>query len=164
MYKFSAPNSPGLSPTLSARTTTSYAPSIRTIDIFDPIVVLSRADIRASIDAYEQLLSTAKIYRNQLIALSQATAGFGQALERMARCKGALEAGSCLLYYLPQSNRKHLVVYLYDLCILGPGLQAAAGLHYLMSNHQQVLVSIRVTITFLFNMCRLINQSPFFLE
>ncbi|CAG8483419.1 11614_t:CDS:2 [Paraglomus brasilianum] len=113
MYKFSAPNSPGLSPTLSARTTTSYAPSIRTIDIFDPVVVLSRADIRASIEAYEQLLSTAKIYRNQLIALSQATAGFGQALERMARCKGALEAG--------------------------PGLQAAAGLHYLMSNHQQVL-------------------------
>ncbi|CAG8519185.1 2108_t:CDS:2 [Paraglomus occultum] len=113
MYKFSAPNSPGLSPTLSARTTTSYAPSIRTIDIFDPVVVLSRADIRASIDAYEQLLSAAKIYRNQLIALSQATAGFGQALERMARCKGALEAG--------------------------PGLQAAAGLHYLMSNHQQVL-------------------------
>ena len=98
MYKFSAPNSPGLSPTLSARTTTSYAPSIRTIDIFDPVVVLSRADIRASIEAYEQLLSTAKIYRNQLIALSQATAGFGQALERMARCKGALEAGSCLLY------------------------------------------------------------------
>ncbi|CAG8703185.1 18567_t:CDS:2, partial [Acaulospora morrowiae] len=111
MYKFSAPTSP----TLSARTSNSIAHSTRTAELVsEPIVALSRADIRASFEAYEQLLSSAKIYRNQMIAFAQASAGFGQALERMARCKGALDSA-------------------------GPALQAAAGLHYLMSNHQQVL-------------------------
>ncbi|CAG8441436.1 1445_t:CDS:2 [Diversispora eburnea] len=110
MYKFSAQTSP----TLSERTINSVAHSTRTVDpIPEQTVVLSRADIRASFEAYEQLLGSAKLYRNQMIALAQASAGFGQALERMARCKGALESG--------------------------PALQAAAGLHYLMSNHQQVL-------------------------
>ncbi|CAG8597558.1 6475_t:CDS:2, partial [Scutellospora calospora] len=74
----------------------------------EPTIALSRSDIRASFEAYEQLLSSAKIYRNQMIALAQAAAGFGQSLERLARCKGAFDT-------------------------------AAAGLHYLMSNHQQVL-------------------------
>ncbi|CAG8514355.1 24549_t:CDS:2 [Dentiscutata erythropus] len=110
MYKFSAPTSP----TLSARTVNSIAHSARTTEPApEPTIILSRNDIRASFEAYEQLLSSAKIYRNQMIALAQAAAGFGQSLERLARCKGAFDAG--------------------------PALQAAAGLHYLMSNHQQLL-------------------------
>ncbi|KAF0343289.1 hypothetical protein F8M41_016025 [Gigaspora margarita] len=110
MYKFSTPTSP----TLSARTVNSIAHSARTTEPPpEPTIILSRTDIRASFEAYEQLLSSAKIYRNQMIALAQAAAGFGQSLERLARCKGAFDAG--------------------------PALQAAAGLHYLMSNHQQLL-------------------------
>ncbi|CAG8667319.1 13405_t:CDS:2 [Cetraspora pellucida] len=110
MYKLSTPTSP----TLSARTVNSIAHSARTTEpIPEPTIILSRTDIRASFEAYEQLLSSAKIYRNQMIALAQAAAGFGQSLERLARCKGAFDAG--------------------------PALQAAAGLHYLMSNHQQLL-------------------------
>nr|CAG8490126.1 15797_t:CDS:2 [Entrophospora candida] len=110
MYKYSAPTSP----TLSARTSHSLTHSIRTAEATSgKMVILTRADIRASLEAYEQLLASAKIYRNQMIALSQATANFGQSLERIARCKGALEDG--------------------------PNFQAAAGLHFLMSNHYQLL-------------------------
>ncbi|CAJ0754023.1 21797_t:CDS:2, partial [Entrophospora sp. SA101] len=108
--KYSAPTSP----TLSARTSSSITHSIRTAEpISNPSVILTRTDIRSSIEAYEQLLAAAKIYRNQLMALAQATANFGQSLERIAHCKGALESGS--------------------------SFQAAAGLHYLTSNHQQLL-------------------------
>nr|CAG8529564.1 5622_t:CDS:2 [Entrophospora candida] len=107
--KYSAPTSP----TLSARTSSSITHSIRTAEpISNPSVILTRTDIRSSIEAYEQLLAAAKIYRNQLMALAQATANFGQSLERIAHCKGALESSS---------------------------FQAAAGLHYLTSNHQQLL-------------------------
>ncbi|CAH1755836.1 6142_t:CDS:2 [Entrophospora sp. SA101] len=110
MYKYSA----STSPTLSARTSHSLTHSIRTAEATSgKMVILTRADIRASLEAYEQLLASAKIYRNQMIALSQATANFGQSLERIARCKGALEDG--------------------------PNFQAAAGLHFLMSNHYQLL-------------------------
>ncbi|CAJ0914076.1 15570_t:CDS:2, partial [Entrophospora sp. SA101] len=95
-------------------TSHSLTHSIRTAEATSgKMVILTRADIRASLEAYEQLLASAKIYRNQMIALSQATANFGQSLERIARCKGALEDG--------------------------PNFQAAAGLHFLMSNHYQLL-------------------------
>ncbi|CAJ0636764.1 6613_t:CDS:2 [Entrophospora sp. SA101] len=106
-----------ISPTPSIRTITSISSfsSIRTAEPVsaDSFVMISKADTRSTFETYESLLSASKNYRNQMIALSQAAASFGQALERTARCKGADEAG--------------------------PGLQAAAGLHYLMSNHQQLL-------------------------
>ncbi|CAJ0763535.1 8448_t:CDS:2, partial [Entrophospora sp. SA101] len=106
-----------ISPTPSIRTITSISSfsSIRTAEPApaDSFVMISKADTRSTFETYESLLSASKNYRNQMIALSQAAASFGQALERTARCKGADEAG--------------------------PGLQAAAGLHYLMSNHQQLL-------------------------
>lgn len=105
------------SPAPSIRTITSISSfsSIRTAEPVsaDSFVMISKADTRSTFETYESLLSASKNYRNQMIALSQAAASFGQALERTARCKGADEAG--------------------------PGLQAAAGLHYLMSNHQQLL-------------------------
>nr|CAG8482496.1 14444_t:CDS:2 [Entrophospora candida] len=106
-----------ISPTPSIRTITSISSfsSIRTAEPVsaDSFVMISKADTRSTFETYESLLSASKNYRNQMVALSQAAASFGQALERTARCKGADEAG--------------------------PGLQAAAGLHYLMSNHQQLL-------------------------
>ncbi|KAL1924841.1 uncharacterized protein VTP21DRAFT_4495 [Calcarisporiella thermophila] len=79
----------------------------------EPEVILSRAELRASIERYEQLLQAAKIYRTQMMAFSQAAASFGIALERVSRSKGAIEAG--------------------------PGLHAAAGLHFMISNHHQIL-------------------------
>ncbi|KAI8393888.1 uncharacterized protein BYT42DRAFT_552561 [Radiomyces spectabilis] len=79
----------------------------------DDTVYLSKQDLSSSIDAYEDLLSAAKVYREQMVKLSSAAAGFGFALEKMARSKTASEAGQ--------------------------GLQAAAGLQFLISNHQQIL-------------------------
>ncbi|KAI8136442.1 hypothetical protein BJV82DRAFT_676461 [Fennellomyces sp. T-0311] len=79
----------------------------------DPGVHLSKQDLAASIEAYESLLKAAQIYQDTMKQLSGAAAGFGCALERVARGRGASDAGQ--------------------------GLQAAAGLQFLISNHQQIL-------------------------
>ncbi|CDH48221.1 related to ivy1-phospholipid-binding protein [Lichtheimia corymbifera JMRC:FSU:9682] len=75
-------------------------------------VHLSKQDLAASLDSYENLLKAAKVYREQMQQLSGAAAGFGYALERVAKGKAVAEAGQ--------------------------GLQAAAGLQFLISNHQQI--------------------------
>lgn len=77
-------------------------------------VHLSKQDLAASLDAYENLLKAAQVYREQMQQLSGAAAGFGYALERVAKGKAVAEAGQ--------------------------GLQAAAGLQFLISNHQQIFV------------------------
>lgn len=92
---------------------------------------LTRKDIAASLDAYDGLLKAAQIYREQMLQLAGAAAGFGYALERVARGKGASDAGkqdvnTCR--WCPINMEK------------GQGLQAAAGLQLLISNHQQILV------------------------
>ncbi|RUS16316.1 hypothetical protein BC937DRAFT_91361, partial [Endogone sp. FLAS-F59071] len=80
----------------------------------EPIpVILSKGELRRSIEDYEHLLASAKVYRNQMIHLATAAANFGYALERVAKNRGALDAGQ--------------------------GLQATAGLQLLISNHQQLL-------------------------
>lgn len=78
-------------------------------------VHLSKQDLAASLDSYENLLKAAQVYREQMQQLSGAAAGFGYALERVAKGKAVAEAGQ--------------------------GLQAAAGLQFLISNHQQIFVS-----------------------
>ncbi|RUP46104.1 hypothetical protein BC936DRAFT_147358 [Jimgerdemannia flammicorona] len=80
-------------------------------------VILSKNELRKSIEDYEHLLVTAKFYRNQMIQLASAAANFGYALERVAKSRAALDAGQ--------------------------GLQATAGLQLLISNHQQLLVANR---------------------
>ncbi|BGP40432.1 hypothetical protein JCM10450v2_004415 [Rhodotorula kratochvilovae] len=109
------PNSykdPQLSPTLSATSTGTRASQL---DLGDegPRVVVTRADLRESVTAYESLLSTAKAYRNALIALSSASTALAGAMGECARVKGAGEAGE--------------------------GLLAASGLHYMVANSGQVL-------------------------
>ncbi|GAA5967243.1 hypothetical protein JCM3765_001746 [Sporobolomyces pararoseus] len=97
------------SPTLSAITTASQ------LDLGDegPRVIITRADLRDSVQAYEQLLGAAKAYRNALIALSSASTGLASALMECGRVKGAGESA------------EHLM--------------AASGIHYMVANSGQVL-------------------------
>ncbi|KAF9323785.1 hypothetical protein BG006_001158 [Podila minutissima] len=82
-----------------------------------PAVIVTRGDQQAAVDQFQQLLSNAKAYRLQMLALSKAAANFGYSLEKIAHSKTAI---------MDPSN-------------VGSSLQAAAGLHYLMSNHHQIL-------------------------
>ncbi|GAA5833450.1 hypothetical protein JCM9279_001527 [Rhodotorula babjevae] len=106
---------PQLSPTLSATSAGTSASQLRA-DFGDeggPRVIVTRADLRESVSAYESLLSTSKQYRNALIALSTASTALAGAMGECARVKGAGEAGE--------------------------GLLAASGLHYMVANSGQVL-------------------------
>lgn len=77
------------SPTFSSRSMATQ-PSQLHLDLSDPpAVILTRKDVRSSIDAYETLISAAKAYRQQMMHLSQAAAGLGSALEGVARGKAA---------------------------------------------------------------------------
>lgn len=78
-----------------------------------PAVLITRADLRTSLAAYEALLASAKAYTSAMLAMAKASSDLGCALETCARVKGAHESG--------------------------PGLQAASGLHFLKSNYEQVL-------------------------
>ncbi|KAF9311189.1 hypothetical protein BG003_007686 [Podila horticola] len=82
-----------------------------------PAVIVTRGDQQTAVDQFQQLLSNAKAYRLQMLALSKAAANFGYSLEKIAHSKTAI---------MDPSN-------------VGSSLQAAAGLHYLMSNHHQIL-------------------------
>ncbi|KAK0541870.1 hypothetical protein OC844_007947, partial [Tilletia horrida] len=95
------------SPTLSATTRASLDFPSR------PAVLVTRADLRNSVSAFEGLLSAAKGYTNVMLTMAQASAELAGALETCARVKGAHESGA--------------------------GLHAASALHFLMSNYQQVL-------------------------
>ncbi|CAO3579246.1 unnamed protein product [Absidia cylindrospora] len=74
---------------------------------------LSKHDLASVIDTHHILLSAAQAYREQLSQLSVASANFGIALESVAKHKATMDAGQ--------------------------GLQAAAGLQLLISNHHQIL-------------------------
>ncbi|EPQ27638.1 uncharacterized protein PFL1_04776 [Pseudozyma flocculosa PF-1] len=78
-----------------------------------PAVLITRADLRNSLNAYEKLLTSAKAYTNTMLAMAKASSDFACALEECARVKGAHDSGA--------------------------GLQAASGLHFLKSNYEQVL-------------------------
>jgi len=51
-----------------------------------PKSFLSRADVAASITAYEELLDSAKAYRKSLATVAAAASAFGAALESCAKC------------------------------------------------------------------------------
>ena len=113
-----------------------------------------RADMRNSLETYERLLLTAKGYRNAMLALASATSNFASALETCARQKGAAHPprptanssnSSALLEEedtrVEEANqgengneRQHVD------SAAGERLMAAAGLHHMMSNQQQLLV------------------------
>lgn len=60
---------------------------------------LSKKDLATSLESYEELLSAAKAYREQMTQLSSAAANFGYALEKVARGKSASDAGESLSVY-----------------------------------------------------------------
>ena len=95
------------SPTLSATTRASLDFPSR------PSILITRADLRNSLNAYEKLLASAKAYTNAMLTMAKASSDLACALEECARVKGAHESGA--------------------------GLQAASGLHFLKSNYEQVL-------------------------
>lgn len=76
--------------------------------------LVTRRNVNETVASYNVLLAAAK-YRNALLQVSEAAADFGQALEDSARCKGADSSSE--------------------------GLTRAGGLHYLVSNHQQILAN-----------------------
>ncbi|KAG8693653.1 hypothetical protein FRC09_010368, partial [Ceratobasidium sp. 395] len=76
--------------------------------------IITRADLRASADAYEHLLSASAKFREALGGVSKASAVFAEAVEKCSRLKGPS-----------------------DTC--GKDLQAAAGIHHLISNHERIL-------------------------
>ncbi|RDB23233.1 Protein IVY1 [Hypsizygus marmoreus] len=79
-----------------------------------PEKIITRANLRASIQAYEELMNASAEYRAALLTMSKVTAAFADALETCSGLKGpSYEAGT--------------------------RLQAASGLHHLIGNHWHVL-------------------------
>lgn len=91
---------------------TSYAEGIATNHPDLPALITSR-DVNETINCYSGVVKAAQRYREALFNVSAAAAEFGSALESCAKCKGAGSSAESLL--------------------------AAGGLHYLVSNHQQIL-------------------------
>ncbi|KAI0092815.1 hypothetical protein BDY19DRAFT_990496 [Irpex rosettiformis] len=75
-----------------------------------PDKIITRADLKASLQAYEDLVNKCATYRTALMAMSRAAAGFADAMTACSILKG------------PNYET-------------GTRMQAASGLHHLMSNH-----------------------------
>ncbi|KAK0498524.1 hypothetical protein EDD18DRAFT_92537 [Armillaria luteobubalina] len=79
-----------------------------------PEKIITRSNLKASLQAYEELMNCSANYRLALVAMSKATAAFADAMETCSGLKGpAYESGT--------------------------RLQAASGLHHLIGNHWHVL-------------------------
>ncbi|KAF9199285.1 hypothetical protein BGZ49_010626 [Haplosporangium sp. Z 27] len=59
-----------------------------------PAVIITRGDQQAAVDQIQLLLTNAKAYRLQMLALSKAAANFGYALEKIAHSKAAVRDSS----------------------------------------------------------------------
>lgn len=79
-----------------------------------PAVITSR-DIDQAVSSYSRALEAAQAYSEAIRQVANAAAQFGSALDDCASCKGA--------------------------GVSGEGLTAAGGLHYLVSNHEQILAN-----------------------
>lgn len=84
-------------------------PSSLPLDM-DKSQIIGTKHIKESREAYNHVIEAAQKYRDALDLVSRASAEFGGALEQLSHCKGVPD-----------------------------GLQAAAGLYLLVSNHQQIL-------------------------
>ncbi|KAF8803867.1 hypothetical protein BYT27DRAFT_7214441 [Phlegmacium glaucopus] len=79
-----------------------------------PAKIITRANLKSSLQTYEDLLNTCANYRAALITMSKATASFADAMERCSGLKGpTYEAGT--------------------------RLQAASGVHHLIGNLWHIL-------------------------
>ncbi|KAF8164982.1 hypothetical protein B0H34DRAFT_649480 [Crassisporium funariophilum] len=98
------------SPTFSEATQASAV----NFGVNGPTKIITRANLKASLQAYEDLVTTCTNYRSALITMSKATAGFADAMERCSALKGPT----------------------YE---TGTRLQAASGVHHLIGNLWHVL-------------------------
>ncbi|ESK97497.1 hypothetical protein Moror_17676 [Moniliophthora roreri MCA 2997] len=106
----SSPDARSPSPTFSDTTNVSGM----NFGVNGPSKIITRADLKASLQAYEHLMNTCADYRQALITLSKSTAAFADAMEKCSGLKGPT----------------------YE---TGTRLQAASGLHHLIGNHYHVL-------------------------
>ncbi|KAI1007847.1 hypothetical protein K3495_g386 [Podosphaera aphanis] len=146
----------GPSPALSALPPIPYSPTISHTSTALPSnyhfplppppptyshAILSAANLEASQNAYSALLQCAKAYRLSLSALSASASKFGSALETCARLKEArnetLEASPA------RTSESSWHAEAFELGRSGEctadTLLAAAGVHQLIANHQQIL-------------------------
>ncbi|KAL1946672.1 hypothetical protein VTO73DRAFT_14776 [Trametes versicolor] len=79
-----------------------------------PRKIITRANLKVSVQSYEELLNRCATYRAALLTMSRAAAGFADAMEACSGLKG------------PDYES-------------GTRMQVAAGLHHLMSNHFHVM-------------------------
>jgi len=79
-----------------------------------PAKIITRANLKSSLQTYEDLLNTCANYRAALITMSKATAAFADAVERSSGLKGPTYEASTRL-------------------------QAASGMHHLMGNLWHIL-------------------------
>lgn len=134
---------PSQLPPVPASPTYSYASTANPISAYNlPLppppraahAVLTKSDLEQSQAAYAEVLSSAKSYRLALAALSTAASAFGSALESCARLKEARAdaLGPPAAASLSNSfNAKGSCT--------ADSLLAAAGVHHLVANHQQIL-------------------------
>jgi hypothetical protein len=105
----SSPGPP--SPTFSE---TTHASAID-FGVNGPEKIITRANLKLSLQSYDEFMSCSANYRAALLHMSKATAAFADSLEKCSGLKGpSYEAGT--------------------------RLQAASGLHHLIGNHWHVLV------------------------
>lgn len=97
--------------------------------------VLTKADLSASQKSYADLLTTAKSYRIALATLSNAASAFGSALESCARLK---EARADSIHLADAAPAAPAPVTSSSGCTADT-LLAAAGVHHLIANHEQIL-------------------------
>lgn len=109
---FRKPSVSSLGTVTSTIASTSYAAGVANNHPDLPALITSR-EVTETIKSYTEVVSAAQRYREALLTVSSAAAEFGAALEDCARCKGAGSSAE--------------------------SLHAAGGLHYLVSNHQQIL-------------------------
>ncbi|KAH9943111.1 uncharacterized protein BXZ73DRAFT_40812 [Epithele typhae] len=79
-----------------------------------PEKIITRADLKAGLQSYDDLLNKCATYRAALLNMARATAGFADAMEICSGLKGPTYES-------------------------GTRMQAAAGLHHLMGNHYHVM-------------------------
>ncbi|ROV98705.1 hypothetical protein VMCG_06823 [Cytospora schulzeri] len=97
--------------------------------------VLTKADLASSQKSYADLLTTAKSYRVALATLSNAASAFGSALESCARLK---EARADSIHLAAAAPTAPAPVTSESGCTADT-LLAAAGVHHLIANHEQIL-------------------------
>ncbi|EUC65393.1 IVY1 protein [Rhizoctonia solani AG-3 Rhs1AP] len=77
-------------------TSPTYSVTTNTTDVRDLTGraerIITRADLKASADAYEQLLATSRFFRDALAGVSRASAKFAEAIEKCSRLKGPSDA------------------------------------------------------------------------